>query len=62
MATRQSTSGSTASQEIIRYIQVNREKIDRFRYATGTLRLVDGRLHIWIWAEEERRDKEIDYL
>jgi len=60
--TPQGTSGSTLSQEMIRYIQVKREKIDCLRYGTTTVKFVDGHVHIWTWTEDERRGKEIDYL
>ena len=58
----QPTSGSTLSEEMVRYIRVNREKIDAVRYGTATIKIVDGHVHIWTWAPEERRGKEIDYL
>jgi len=58
----QPTSGSTLSQEIIRYVEVNREKIDRFRYGVLVVRVVNSHIHICTWAEEERRGKEIDFL
>jgi len=59
---KQHTSGSTLSQELIRYVEVNRRKIDRFRYGITTIRILNGHVHIWTWARDERRGKEIDYL
>lgn len=58
----QPTSGSTLSQELIRYIEVNRRKVDGFRYGTMTIKILNGHVHIWTSARDERRGKEIDYL
>lgn len=58
----EATSGSTLSEELIRYVEVNRETIDRVRYGTTTIRIVNGHVHIWTWARDERRGKEIDFL
>lgn len=58
----QPSSGSTLSQELIRYVEINRETIDGFRYGTMTVRIVNGHVHIWTWSRDERRGKEIDYL
>lgn len=58
----QKTSGSTLSQELIRYIEVNQRKIDRLRFGSITIRVLDGVLYGWNYEVEERRGKEIDYL
>lgn len=58
----QPTSGSSLSQEIIKYVQVNRQKIDRLRYATIVIRVVDGVILGCDVTESEKRGKEIDYL
>jgi len=62
MSMTQPSSGSTLSQELIRYIEVNRAEIDRFRYGAYSIRIVNRHLHSWTWEREERRGKEIDYL
>lgn len=58
----QATSGSTLSQELIKFIHVNREETDGYRRATATIEVIDGVLVAWTWAVEKRRGKEIDYL
>lgn len=58
----QKTSGSTLSQELIKFIEVNRDEIDGYRRATGTIEVTHGILLVWTWAVEKRRGKEIDYL
>ena len=58
----QKTSGSTLSQELIKFITVNRHEIDGYRRATGTIQVIHGVLVVWTWAVEKRRGKEINYL
>lgn len=62
MVTHQNTSGSTVSQEIIRFVQVEREKIDRLRYGTHHIEIINGHLHNWNMAQDHQRGKEIDFL
>jgi len=62
MVKEQPTSGSSLSEELIKYIEVNRHEIDQLRFGTITIKVLDGVLYAWTQAPEKRRGKEIDYL